>query len=91
MLFCNETDSGSCRDPKGCRLPTGAESREKSWKGSVTVARRDNGSPVDGAVSDEGRWLSVNWRKAVRIVSRLQTRIVKAVRAGDVRRSRQGC
>ena len=88
MLFCNETDSGSCRDPKGCRLPTGAESREKSWKGAVTVARTDNGSPADGAVSDGDRWLRINWHKAVKIVSRLQTRIVKAVRAGDARRSR---
>ncbi len=32
MLFCNETDKGKCPDLKGCRLPIGAESRERIGK-----------------------------------------------------------
>jgi hypothetical protein len=32
MLFCNGTDRGICPDLKRCRLPIGAESRERTGK-----------------------------------------------------------
>ncbi|MDM8522345.1 hypothetical protein QUF80_03145 [Desulfococcaceae bacterium HSG8] len=45
MPHCNDADSGSCRDPKGCRLPTGGGSRERRGKVLPQAARTDTGPP----------------------------------------------
>ena len=43
---------------------------------------------IDNLQSDSERWNAVNWAKVEAIVCRIQTRIVKAVKAGDKRRVR---
>jgi len=43
---------------------------------------------IDGLLSDTERWNAINWHKAISIVNRIQTRIVKAVKAGDKQRVR---
>ena len=40
--------------------------------------------PVDGILSDSNQWNSIDWKKIINIVTRLQARIVKAVNAGDI-------
>jgi len=43
---------------------------------------------IDGLMSDKECWNSINWHKAFKVVNRIQTRIVKAVKAGDKERVR---
>jgi RNA-directed DNA polymerase len=38
---------------------------------------------IDGLINDNNRWNTVNWRIVINIVSRLQSRIVKAVKQED--------
>ncbi len=45
MPHCNDADSGSCRSPKGRRLPTGGGLREISGKVLPQAARTDTGPP----------------------------------------------
>ena len=38
---------------------------------------------IDGLINDKKRWNAINWRRVMKIVSRIQARIVKAVQRGD--------
>ena len=53
----------------------------------IGVDRQWNPS-IDGRKGNEDLWNSINWEKAKRIVNRLQTRIVKAVKIGDKQKVR---
>ncbi len=50
--------------------------------------RSDGGLPVSDAVNDSDRWHSVSWKQAVKIVKQVQARIVKAAKAGKMKRVR---
>ena len=90
MPSCNETDRGSEFAPtrKGADFRQVSDHEKGSERNNRESTDRQQPKAVDGLPGDAENWNSVIWKKVVRLVTRLQARIVKAVEAGDRRRIR---
>ena len=90
MPSCNETDRGSKFAPtrKGADFRQVSDHEKGSERNNRESTDRQQPKAVDGLPGDAENWNSVIWKKVVRLVTRLQARIVKAVEAGDRRRIR---
>jgi RNA-directed DNA polymerase len=94
MLSCNEVDKRIFSNPKGCRLRHGFLlqkrfenlNRRKVMDAIERKSKTSSGNPPLLASTRKYiiDWMSINWKKAERIVRQLQTRIVKAKRAGKI-------
>jgi len=90
MPPCNEADRGSefALTRKGAdfrQVLNHEKSLEKCYRKSTD---RRQPEAVDGLPGDSENWNSIIWKEVIRIVNRLQARIVKAVEAGDKKRIR---
>jgi len=90
MLSCNEADRGSkfalTQKSADFRLVLNHEKGLKRCYRESTVRRQPKA--VDGLPGDAVRWNSIIWNEIIKIVNRVQARIVKAVNAGNIKKVR---
>jgi len=90
MPSCNEADRGSKFAPtrKSADFQRVLNHEKGLEKCNRESTDRQRPKAVDGLLGDAEKWNSIIWKEILRIVRRLQARIVKATEAGDKKKVR---
>jgi RNA-directed DNA polymerase len=90
MPSCNEADKGSkfALTRKGAEFRLVLNHKKGLERTHQSGTDRQRPKTVDDPLSDSRKWNTIVWQKVIKVVTRLQARIVKAVQSGDKKKIR---